>query len=120
MSKRIKKDINVHVWEAFNKDLVNFTGIVIYPPECTIEYRINGVVHREDGPAVITGLIYKSYYINNLHHRLGGPSKLNGKYGYNYHLYGKPISKEKHDFLYSVYLESEEEYIDLLKFEGFI
>jgi len=42
----------------------NYTGITEYPSG-TLEYFLNGLFHREDGPAVIWNGGIQKYYINN-------------------------------------------------------
>jgi hypothetical protein len=38
-----------------------------------VSYRLNGKLHREDGPAYIEHF-YRSWYINGKRHRLDGPA----------------------------------------------
>lgn len=40
---------------------------------CT-EYRLAGVLHREDGPAWFNSYNEKEYWMNGLRHRLDGPA----------------------------------------------
>jgi hypothetical protein len=37
-------------------------------------WRVNGVRHREDGPALTTVTGYQAWYINDLLHRIDGPA----------------------------------------------
>jgi hypothetical protein len=39
-----------------------------------VEYRLNGVLHREDGPAVECTNGYKEWYKHGIYHREGGPA----------------------------------------------
>ncbi len=41
---------------------------------CTIRYTLNGVPHREDGPAIIYSDGYKSWWLNGILHREDGPA----------------------------------------------
>jgi len=68
-----------------------FTGIVEYP-NGTKEWRLNGKVHRVDGPAVECAGGEKVWYLNGQRHRVDGPANegadgskqwyLNGRYIY--------------------------------------
>ena len=42
--------------------------------EGTKEWRLNGLLHREDGPAFETADGYKSWFRNDTQHREGGPA----------------------------------------------
>lgn len=39
-----------------------------------VEYRLNGELHRIDGPAVITREGDEHWYLNGKRHRIGGPA----------------------------------------------
>jgi hypothetical protein len=43
-------------------------------PDGTIEWRLNGQFHREDGPAVICSDGVQQWYLNGKMHREGGPA----------------------------------------------
>jgi hypothetical protein len=51
----------------------NFTGTVTKPSGRQEWYR-NGVLHREDGPALIDPRYYTVWYLNGQYHREGGPA----------------------------------------------
>jgi hypothetical protein len=76
----------------------SFTGI-IYWGYGTIEYYKNGLLHREDGPAVITNKDYKEWWNEGLLHNLNGPARIypDGREGYFIH--GEPTTKEALEFL---------------------
>tara|TARA_B110000503_G_C6938601_1_gene325889 strand:- start:132 stop:392 length:261 start_codon:yes stop_codon:yes gene_type:complete len=64
------------------------------------EWRINGLLHREDGPAVEYANGDKWWYLNNLLHRTDGPAVelINGVKAWYYH--DKYIScKDNREFL---------------------
>lgn len=46
----------------------------IVKPNGTVEYRLNEVLHREDGPAVEYPDGRKDWYLNGRKHRVGGPA----------------------------------------------
>lgn len=84
------------------------------------EYWFYGDLHRHNNPAIHSENEC-IYYLYGKCHRLDGPSYIDKRNGDTlYCLYGKRITKEKQEFLYSVYLESKRDYFDILKFEGFI
>jgi len=62
-----------------SKDLPeNYTGIAEYPSG-TLEYFLNGELHREDGPASIWGDCTVSYYLNSENITKEVNNWLNGK-----------------------------------------
>ena len=65
----------------------------------TTHWKLNGKMHRENGPALIvcgTANDFISYYINDRLHRLDGPA-IEYANGQNvWYLYGKWISKKNH------------------------
>jgi len=75
------------------KERVFYNGIV-YDLN-SIKYIGLGYLHRVDGPAVV-------YWNNNENF---------------YYIHGKHITKNKHDFLYSVYLESKKDFFNIIKYE---
>ena len=48
----------------------------------TQEWRLNGKMHREDGPAYLSHDGWKAWYLNGKLHREGGPAVI-GSDGYN-------------------------------------
>lgn len=65
-----------------------------------IAYLIKGNIHRIDGPAIIyfnrnfNNKNYKEYWINDVE-----------------------VKKEKQEFLYQIFLESKEDYFDIIEYE---
>jgi hypothetical protein len=67
----------------------NYTGIVVFPGGIK-QWRLDGLVHREDGPAMVWPNRKKQWYLNGELHREEGPAVvcpngekhwlLNGKY----------------------------------------
>jgi hypothetical protein len=80
-------------------------------PELIIDYygtkwwRLNGYLHREDGPAVENNNGYKAWYINGEKHRVDGPAVefhdgrkawyLNDKYFINKEEWFKALTPEQ-------------------------
>ena len=44
-----------------------------------IEYRLDGSLHREDGPAYTESNGYQGWWINGKRHRLDGPARIDTK-----------------------------------------
>ena len=51
----------------------NYTGIIEWNTG-TMCYYLNEILHREDGPAVITSFGNRFYYLNGKRHRTDGPA----------------------------------------------
>jgi hypothetical protein len=47
---------------------------VEFPPDC-VEYRLNGLLHREDGPAIEWKSGSKEWLLNGKLHRISGPAR---------------------------------------------
>lgn len=115
-------------YKTFSEELDNYIisklNLMVHS-ERSVFYFVNGKLHRENGPARIwsgDSLCYEYYFLGK-RHRLGGPAlryKQFNVYNDHYYIQGFEVTKEKHDFLHSVYLNSEEEYKDILKLEGII
>jgi hypothetical protein len=73
--KQMNNESNVQVLFLKNRDkiLENYTGIVVRQ-NGVMEWRLNGKLHREDGPAVefLNGAKY--WYLNGVLHREDGPA----------------------------------------------
>src|ERR1700691_2235897 len=59
--------------DSYNYLPENYTGIIEYPSG-TIMYYLNGLWHREDGPAIIYSDDTLEYYLNGKYHREDGPA----------------------------------------------
>jgi hypothetical protein len=51
----------------------DFTGVAELP-DGMLFWKVNGISHREDGPAVINAEGDKYYYLNGEYHRVDGPA----------------------------------------------
>lgn len=60
-----------------------------------VEWRLNGQLHREDGPAYEWPDGYKAWYRFGKLHREDGPAIVNGNTDHGYYLEGYLISKEE-------------------------
>ena len=65
-------------------------------------YYINGILHREDGPAVEYPDGTKYWYKNGKVHRFGGTAVIMPGDAESYWIDDKQVTKEQHDFLYSI------------------
>ena len=59
------------------------------------EWRLNGKLHRLDGPAIVNGN-RQEWWLYGKCHRLDGPAVINGKYQ-AWYIEGKSYSKEQFD-----------------------
>ena|ERR1700691_2655957 len=76
----------------------NYTGIVDYG--YCIEYYLNGLLHREDGPAIIYPDGRIRYYLYGKRHRTDGPAVTHPNGNMYYYLNDKNIStKEVNDWI---------------------
>jgi len=96
------KTIKVKEWHEVPK---NYTGIVEYD-NGTKYWRLNGKLHRIDGPAVeyINGT--KIWYLNGDRHRIDGPAIEYIESGCRiteYWINGKEVTKEAQEVLYGLY-----------------
>ena|ERR1700691_822336 len=60
-----------------------------------LEYYLNGLRHREDGPAIIFSHGRLDYYLNGLRHREDGPAIIRRDGTLEYYLNGINITTEK-------------------------
>src|ERR1700691_4077197 len=76
----------------------NYTGIVKYH-DGSIEYYLNGELHRENGPAIIypNGSIY--YYLNGKSHREDGPAAIWNDGTIFYYLNNNDITEEVEEWI---------------------
>lgn len=51
----------------------NYTGVCYVKPMAQKRWYVNGVLHREDGPAVI-GDATKQWFVHGIRHRVDGPA----------------------------------------------
>ena len=63
-TKRNKTMTSVLKLTHWRKEPVNYTGIIEYPSG-TLRYYLNGIIHREDGPAIIWNDGTLFYFIND-------------------------------------------------------
>lgn len=61
------------IMSRVNMDIPNFSGIIEFCERSKVWY-VNGLVHKEDGPALIELCGIKAWYINGKLHRLNGPA----------------------------------------------
>jgi len=59
------------------------------------EWRLNGLLHREDGPAIESATGTKSWFINGQRHRLDGPAIEDSMGLKSWWLNGKEYSEKK-------------------------
>ena len=62
--------------------------------KCQIWYQ-HGVVHREDGPAVMCNGGYQAWYLHGKHHREDGPAVVYGDGDQSWYLHGMLVKKEQ-------------------------
>ena len=79
-----------------------FTGIIEFVDwrgrVSEIEYYFDGLLHREDGPAIIQSPNFKAWYINGERHREDGPAVQYSDGDCEYHLHDQWYnSKELYD-----------------------
>lgn len=111
--------------------MIKRDGLNIFPNGDKYWY-LNGLRHREGGPAVEHANGYQEWRINDLLHREDGPAIEDGKYGNKYwYLHGLPHrsdgpATERSDGLNLWYLsgeyidcDSQEEFERLIKLKAF-
>src|ERR1700691_1776812 len=76
----------------------NYTGIVEYNNGDT-GYYLNGILHREDGPAFIYPNGNAYYYINGFYHREDGPAVIHPNGNMYYYLNDKNITEEVEEWI---------------------
>jgi hypothetical protein len=89
--------------ELSHKEQSSFTG-VIEPTKFVKSYYKNGLLHREDGPAVIdTQYHIEVWYYNNKRHNLNGPAYIDSKNIKLYFVNGTQTTKEAVELLRDLY-----------------
>ena len=82
-----------------SKDLPeNYTGIVEYP-NGSIYYYLNGIIHREDGPAIISSFDNRYYYLNGKLHREDGHAIIWYDGTVFYYINDNDITKEVNEWI---------------------
>src|ERR1700691_131013 len=84
--------------DSYNDIPENYTGIIEYP-NGSIYYYLNGIIHREDGPAIIFSHGRLDYYLNGKWHREDGPAVIWSKGIIDYYLNDKNITKEVNNWI---------------------
>lgn len=79
----------------------NFTGIVEYS-DGSQQWRAGGRWHRLDGPAIECPSGLKIWRIEGQLHRLGGAAIERSNGTKEWWVYGKRITEEQHNLLYSI------------------
>jgi hypothetical protein len=77
----------------------NYTGIAVYPG-VRKEWHLNGLLHREDGPAVIRHNREKYWFLNGLLHRENGPAVVCAGGTKKWFLNGKEVDKKTVELFY--------------------
>jgi len=78
----------------------NYTGICEYPSG-NIHYYLNGLLHREDGPAIIFSHGTLEYFLNGEIHREDGPAIIFSHGRLDYYLNGKRHREDGPAIIYS-------------------
>jgi len=79
----------------------NFTGIVEYLSGIK-QWRLNGKVHRVDGPAIIYPKGTKDWYVNGKLHRVDGPA-IEWFNGWKvWFVYGNEVTEEQCKLLHDI------------------
>ena len=98
---RLVSKPDVQSWSIYYFDALgrrhNSHGPAINHNNRTKMWFVDGVRHREDGPALITG-IGEIWYYHGLIHRLTGPAQTHHEYNTkSYHIHGREYTKEEYN-----------------------
>src|ERR1700691_6204728 len=76
----------------------NYTSIAEYPSGI-LEYYLNGILHREDGPAVIWPNEIGEYFLKGKFHRVDGPVIIRNGSIQKYYINDENITEEVEEWI---------------------